>query len=404
MADFLLNRASFVSKGGVSGPAGMRSWRDAYFVQDDWRVIPNLTLSLGVRYEYDQPIYEVHNHMSTIDPNNPSVILLDGTAAARAAGYGRGLVDPFYGSVMPRVGFAYSVTPRLVVRAGYGIQNFMEGTGANLRMTTNLPFQTTYEASGNAPAKGQAGNFFDVRYGFSNPAAGAKPSGAVYNVWDKHIKPAFIGEYSLTTEYQIGNTASVQVGYVGETGQHLVTANAANQLHNPCIINGVVQAAATPNPSAACLAQSPAPFYATPGVGYNGTIRYTNSNAMMNYNALQTTFRQRLWHGLQYTANYTFSRAMTNSTGFYGVPSVTVASAYAENVYDLHSEYGPTGQDVRHGLNWNMVYALPLGRGRMFGGAMPLFLDEIVGGWQVGIRALPTPVSLSTSAPRTTPV
>ena len=400
VADFLLNRASFVSKGGVSGPAGMRSWRDAYFAQDDWRAVPNLTLSFGIRYEFDQPIYEVHNKMSTIDPNNPSVILLDGTAAARAAGYGHGLVDPFYGSVMPRVGFAYSVTPRLVVRGGYGIQNFMEGTGANLRMTTNLPFQTTYEASGNAPVKGVAGNFFDVRYGFSNPAAGAAASGAVYNVWDKHIKPAFIGEYSLTTEYQIGNTASVQIGYLGEAGQHLITANAANQLHNPCIINGVVQAAATPTPSAACLAQAPAPYYATPGVGYNGTIRYTNSNAMMNYNALQTTFRQRLWHGLQYTANYTFSRAMTNSTGFYGVPSVTVASAYAENVYNLHNEYGPAGQDVRNALNWNLVYALPVGRGRMFGGSMPLVLDEIVGGWQVGMTGIAYsgfPVNISAS-------
>jgi hypothetical protein len=387
-ADFVLNRTSFVSKGGVSGPAGMRSWRDAYFAQDDWRAKPNLTLSFGVRYEYDQPIYEVHHKMSTIDPNNPSVILLDGTAAAKAAGYGRGLVDPFYGSVMPRVGFAYSVTQRLVVRGGYGIQNFMEGTGANLRMTTNLPFQTTYEASGNAPSKGATGNFFDVRNGFNNPASGAAASGAVYNVWDKHIKPAFIGEYSLTTEYQIGNSASVQVGYLGESGQHLITANAANQLHNPCIINGVVQGAATPTPSATCLAQAPAPYYLTPGVGYNGTIRYTNSNAMMNYNALQTTFRQRLWHGLQYTANYTWSHAMTNSTGFYGVPSVTAASAYAENVYDLHSEYGPAGQDVRNALNWNMVYALPLGRGRMFGGSMPLIVDEIVGGWQVGMTGI----------------
>ncbi len=387
-ADFVLDRTSFVSKGGVSGPAGMRSWRDAYFAQDDWRAKPNLTLSFGVRYEYDQPIYEVHHKMSTINPNNPSVILLDGTPAAKAAGYGRGLVDPFFGSVMPRVGFAYSVTQRLVVRGGYGIQNFMEGTGANLRMTTNLPFQTTYEASGNAATKGLVGNFFDVRNGFNNPASGTAASGAVYNVWDKHIKPAFIGEYSLTTEYQIGNSASVQVGYLGESGQHLITANAANQLHNPCIINGVVQAAATPTPSATCLAQAPAPFYLTPGVGYNGTIRYTNSNAMMNYNALQTTFRQRLWHGLQYTANYTWSHAMTNSTGFYGVPSVTAASAYAENVYDLHSEYGPAGQDVRNAINWNMVYALPLGRGRMFGGTMPLILDEIVGGWQVGMTGI----------------
>ena len=74
-----------------------------------------------------------------------------------------------------------------------------------------------------------------------------------YNVWNKQIKPAFIGMYNLTVEYQLNNTASVQVGYVGESGQHLVTANQRNQLHNPCIIDGVVQnvATATPNPQPA---------------------------------------------------------------------------------------------------------------------------------------------------------
>jgi hypothetical protein len=192
----------------------------------------------------------------------------------------------------------------------------------------------------------------------------------------------------LTLEYQVNNTASLQVGYIGESGQHLVTANQRNQLHNPCIIGGVVQNVSTPIPNAACLTLAPAPFYATPGVGYNGVIRFTDSNAMMNYNALQTSFRQRLWHGLQYTANYTWSHAMTNSTGFYGVPSITAASAYAENVYDMHSEYGPAGQDVRHAVNWNMVYDLPLGRGRKFGADMPLILEEIVGGWKVGMTGV----------------
>ncbi|MEO6910557.1 MAG: TonB-dependent receptor, partial [Edaphobacter sp.] len=208
------------------------------------------------------------------------------------------------------------------------------------------------------------------------------------NVWNKKIKPAFIGEYSLTTEYQISNTASLQVGYLGESGQHLVTANAGNQLHNACYINGVIQAAKVANPSAACLAQAPAPYYLTPGVGYNGAIRFTDSNAMMNYNALQASLRQRAWHGLQYTINYTWSHAMTNSIGFYGVPGVSVASAYAQNVYDLHSEYGPAGQDVRHAINGNMVYDLPLGRGRMFGANMPLILDEVVGGWKVGMTGV----------------
>jgi hypothetical protein len=386
-ADFLLNRAGFASKGGVAGPVGMRSWRDAYFVQDDWKVSPTLTLNLGIRYEYSQPIYEVNHKMSTIDPNNPAVILLDGSAQAKAAGYGRGLVDPYYGSVMPRIGFAWSATPKFVLRGGYGLQNYMEGTGANLRMTTNLPFQSTFQGSGVQPSPNALGSFFDVRNGFGS---GSVATSNVYNVWNKKIKPAFIGIYNLTLEYQLNNTASVQVAYVGESGQHLVTANQRNQLHGPCIVNGapvaLPQSGQQPTPQ--CAAQQPAPFGATPGVGYTGTIRYTDSNAMMNYNAMQATFRQRTWHGLQYTANYTWSHGMTNSTGFYGVPSITAASAYAENVYDLHSEYGPIGQDVRHAINWNMVYDLPFGRNRMFGGSMPLILDEIVGGWKIGMTGV----------------
>jgi outer membrane receptor protein involved in Fe transport len=393
-ADFLLNRAGFKSIGGVAGPVGMRQWRDAYFIQDDWKVTPNLTLNLGLRYEYSQPIYEVNHKMSTIDPNNPTRVIIDGTdtsicqpfgitcIAAKDAGYGRGLVDPYYGSVMPRVGFAWSVSPKFVVRGGYGLQNYMEGTGANLRMTTNLPFQSASQLSGTQASGANAGSFYDVQGGFGSTSAKSN----VYNVWNKHIKPAFISIYNLSVEYQLSNTASFQVSYAGESGQHLVTANQRNQLARPCIINGAPVNVNTPTPNPACLTQSPAPFGAI--VGYNGVIRYTDSNAAMNYNALQASFRQRAWHGLQYTVNYTYSKALTNSTGFYGVPSVNVASAYAENPYDLTNEWGPTGQDVRHAVNYNLVYDLPIGRNRMVGGNMPLILDEIVGGWRVGMTGV----------------
>jgi hypothetical protein len=204
---------------------------------------------------------------------------------------------------MPRLGFAWSATPRFVLRGGYGLQNYMEGTGANLRMTTNLPFQSTYQASGAPASPTNLGNFFLVQNGFSNPASGAAASGAVYNVWNKHIKPAFIGMYTLTMEYEVNNTASVQVGYVGEAGQHLVTANYRNQLHNPCIINGVIQTVATPNPPNACLTLAPAPFYATPGVGYNGVIRFTDSNAMIHlepwYDQQHRLLRRSQHHGGQ---------------------------------------------------------------------------------------------------------
>ncbi len=389
-ADFVLNRAGFVSVGGVSGPVGMRSWRSAYFAQDDWKISPTLTLNIGLRYEYVQPIYEVNNKMSTIDPANPSVVLVAGSPQAKAAGYNRALVDPFYGSVMPRVGFSWQATPRLVVRGGYGIQNFMEGTGANLRMTTNLPFQGSYQASGlqsQTSNGGTPGRFFDVQSGFGTVSGTGGATGVVYNVWNKKIKPAFIGEYSLTLEYQLSNTASFQIGYLGESGQHLITANRRNQLAAPCVLNGQIQAfpnAGDPQP----VGCPKSPFQDTPGVGYTGNIRFTDSNAMMNYNALQASFRQRLSHGLQYTANYTYSRAMTNSIGFYGAPGINNPSAYAQNVYDLHSEYGPTGQDVRNALNFNLVYDLPIGRGRRFGANMPRVLDEAVGGWKVGLTGV----------------
>ncbi len=382
-ADFVLNRAGFVSKGGVSGPVGMRSWRSAYFAQDDWKVTPTLTLNIGFRYEFVQPIYEVNNKMSTIDPANPSVILLAGSPQARAAGYNRALVDPYYGSVMPRIGFSWQAAPRLVVRGGYGIQNFMEGTGANLRMTTNLPFQGSYQASGlqsNAPG-GIPGQFFTVQSGFGAASGTGAATGVVYNVWNKKIKPAFIGEYSLTLEYQVSNTASFQIGYLGESGQHLITANRRNQLAAPC---GSFPPTGSPQP-AGC---PKSPFQDTPGVGYTGNIRFTDSNAMMNYNALQASFRQRLAHGLTYIANYTYSRAMTNSIGFYGAPGINNPSAYAQNVYNMQAEYGPTGQDVRNALNFTLVYDLPLGRGRKYGANMPRVLNEAVGGWKVGMTGI----------------
>ena len=379
MADFVLDRVDYIGQGTFTGPQGLRNWIDAFFVQDDWKFTNRLTLNLGVRYEYDQPMYEVHNKYANVNQATKQLVHA-GTPEANALG-GRGLVFPFHGGIMPRVGFAYSVNPRLVVRGGYGMQTFMEATGETRRMTLNPPNNADNYTSGEAPSSTGPAVYFPVESGFTN-AATVNPVLAL-NARDPHIRPALIGEYSLTTEYQVSNTASLRVGYVGESGQHLINHNAANQLYTPCVIGGVVQNnPATPE----CVAADPAPFQAL--VQQTGSVTLTTSNAMMNYNGLQVSFRQRASHGLQYTVNYTYSRAMTNSIGFFGAPQINGADNYAENGYNNHAEYGPTGQDVRHGINGDLVYELPVGRGRMFGANMNPVLDEVVGGWKIALTGV----------------
>jgi Carboxypeptidase regulatory-like domain/TonB dependent receptor len=388
MADFVLDRVDYIGQGAFTGPQGLRQWRDAYFAQDDWKITPTLTLNLGMRYEFDQPMYEVNNKYANVDFNTKQLI------HAGVNGASRSLVHPYYGGLMPRIGFSWAVTPRFVVRGGYGMQSFMEATGEARRMTLNPPNNADNYTTGTAPSASNAAVFFKVESGFTNPAT-VNPVLAL-NAWDVNIRPALIGEYSLTTEYQVSHTASFQIGYVGESGQHLVNHNAANQLYSPCVIGGVVQTRPT---SAACTAADPSPFQSL--VTQSGSVTLTTSNAMMNYNALQATLRQRAARGLQYTLNYTWSRAMTNSIGFFGAPSINGANNYAENGYNNHAEYGPTGQDVRNSVNGNLVYELPFGRGRRFGANMNSVLDEFVGGWKVamtGVAYSGFPVTINNSS------
>ena len=200
-ADFMLNRAGFASVGGVAGPVGMRSWRDAYFAQDDWKLTPTLTLNLGI----GSGVHPARSTRSTTRCRRSiRIILRSFCSTVRPNRGGRiwpGTCRSHHGSVRRRLPHgrrtpSFCFTRRLWPPELYGRNRRESST------TTNLPFQSTYQASGAQAAGTNVGNFFLVQNGFSNPASGAAASGAVYNVWNKDIKPAFIGMYTLTVEYQ----------------------------------------------------------------------------------------------------------------------------------------------------------------------------------------------------------
>ena len=352
-ADFILDRAQDVQIGAVTGRTGQRQWRDGLFAQDDFKFNKKLTLNLGVRWEFDQPIYEVNNKMANINMQTLQI------EYAGVDGNSRALYDSDYTQFQPRFGFAYQAMPRFVVRGGYGISSYLEGTGANLRLTQNPPFHTDFEEIGVSPSTAggyTSGVYYQASSGFPTTQV---PTTTFY-IWPKNLKPAMTQEFSLTTEYQIAPKSTIQAGYVGIIGHHLTDPYWGNQWTSPT---------------------ATAPYASI--VGQGGVAKITQTESNSNYNALQAVFRQRLTNGLELTANYTWSHSLTDDIGFYGISNIGSGQYYQQNAYDMRAEWGPAGMDTRHNVSVTGVYDLPFGHGRKFGASMNPVVNAVVGGWRL---------------------
>ena len=353
-ADFLVDRAQDVQIGAVTGRTGQRQWRDGVFAQDDYKLKPNFTVNLGIRWEFDQPIYEVNNKEANINIATKQIIY------AGVDGNSRALYDPTYTQFQPRVGFAYQPTVRTVIRAGYGISSYVEGTGANLRLTQNPPFHKDFEQTAIAPSVVNNAYNPGVYYQASDGFPTSQVPTTTFYVWPKNFKPSVTQEFSLTTEYELNGTASFQIGYVGIIGHHLTDPYWGNQLTAP---------------------GATAPYANI--VGNGGVIKITQTESASNYNGLQAVFRQRYRRGLELTANYTFSKSLTDDIGFYGVSNIYSGQYYQQNAYDMRSEWGLAGSDTKHNISVTGVYELPFGRGKLIGSGWNYLVNSILGGWKL---------------------
>jgi len=381
-ADFELDKAQSAAVSGISGPFGQRQWRDAVYFQDDWKLFPGLTVNVGLRYGYDQQLYEVNDKMLSVNlqkayfaPVGTDVNSL--LLYAGKNGNSRALVHPFYEQFMPRVGFAWQVTPRAVLRGGYSITDDMEGTGSGLRMTQNAPFQTSFTNNATTPSPTDGGTPLRVGNGFTSTVAGTNSQ---YDVWDPNFRPAAVQQFNLTGQLQVRNKTSVQLGYVGEVGQHLAVPVLGNQYIAPVPTS-------CPGDTTGCV-DLVAPFYAL--VGGQSQIAETTSRGIENYHALQATIRQQETDGLEFTLNYTWSKSMTNNPGGFFNVDGTLGGLFQfwQNSYNPHQDYGNSAFDVPNNVSATVTYKLPFGHGKAFGSTWGRLADEGLGGWELAGNAL----------------
>ena len=371
-ADFVLDRVSQVAATLASVNVGQRQWRIAGYASDSYKIMPKLTLTFGLRYEYNQPWYEENNKTGNINLATGQVIYAHQVPAGAPVGSGvcsnRGCYDA-QNEVLPRLGFAYQATERFVIRGGYGASAFYEGNSSNQRLTSITPFIQAIQTPTYSPTA--APPFNTPRTAEEGFSGGSISTSGSYNVYPIDQKPAYVQEWNLTAEYALTNMLSLQVGYLGEQGQHIEDYGNVNQWR----VNG--------DPTSA-------PYINNPYIGQNAPIGsigsspllITESRAAMNYQALQAVLRQRLNHGLEYTVNYTYGRALTNSLGNYAL-NVNGFSGAFQNYYDSAADWGPAGYDVRNNLSIIGNYDLPIGRGRQFLSGINPWLDGAIGGWKV---------------------
>lgn len=320
---------------GLTRRPYVRTWEQSAFVQDDWRVAPSLTLNLGLRYDIFTAPNEKYGNFSNLDLDT-FTLKVDST----------GGIKTNHANFAPRLGFAWTPVPNMVLRGGFGM-SFYANDVQNAFYLQNPPYAfATGTLISNTPISSGVVAF---------PAAVSTTnlSGAV---WAKPFdyKNAYVEQFNLLLQRDFrGNV--VTVGYVGELGRHL---------------NAQIGNFDLPAPSGS--ATVPALRFAAQLPNVN-TIQYFGSFAISSYHSLQTSFERRLSHGLTINANYTLAHALddTNNQGTEGDGGYGLQPAII-NRYD----YGNSTLDVRHRIAGTANYAIPFK-------SKNRFATMALGGWQL---------------------
>ena len=339
-----------------------------FFVQDDYRIRPNLTLNLGLRYEYGTPIYEKYNRLSNYDLATRSLILATDSSVGD-----KSLVKPDRHNFAPRIGLAWTARPRLVVRSAYGMfyqHTFRQGR-ENL-LAENPPFlhDLTRTQSPGSPTfvtldSGPPANFF----------ATALPTDQAVRGNDPNLKAGNVQQWNLTLQYAVAKDWIFEVGYVGNKGTHLSRFWNANQPY-------------VAGPAGTLAARRP-------NTGF-GDVEYMDSGGNSFYNSLQTRLEKRFSNGLTLLHSFTYARGLDN-VGAWNDPN---GSLYPQDAYNFANEKALAENIVKLNSVASWVYDLPFGRGRKLMTSAPPLVNAIAADWHIdGIWSWRTGLPLTVASP-----
>lgn len=387
-ADFLLGQTQ-AWNAGVTPEFGARLKIPQAFVQDDIKVRPNLTVNLGLRWQGMTGFTEVKGNMASFDPTvvNPANGSLGAMWYGTTKANGRSrLQKGVFTTFMPRFGFSWQPAMNLVIRGGGGLYAYLwsedtygAGMGGEFGSSGSYSDSTNgacpvvqLSSDGSTPdttdpgcgVPGFNGKSINSLY-LNAPTTPDARNGQNVSYNEYHTPVPKIWQYNLELQRQIGVNMVWNLAYVGSHGYSLNFPVDLNQIHAQSL-------SPNDNPSA-----RPYPLF--------GGINGSTNNAISNYNSLQTSFQKRLSSGLELNVNYTWSHFLDEQdSSSWGGRGGTQPWQIG---YDPGANYGPSNFDIRNSFKGQMVWDLPVGKGRRFLNNNSV-LAEAVGGWEMSATAI----------------
>ena len=358
LADFYFGLPSQIQQGNDL-VTNMRQHVNSLYVQDDWRVTSKLTLNLGLRWEFATPIWERDNLWSNFNPATNSLV-----RATNGSLYDRSLVNPDYKDWGPRLGLAYSVDSKTVVRAGYGISySFFNRPGSALEAINGPLAIFGVLNNPGIPAGGPVpSNFVTFQNGFNAGIASTfNPILSNNDYIPANTRWPYIQSWVLSIQRELDKNTMIEVAYNGN-----------HSLRLPIIADWNQAAPNAPGGTLSVQQRVPDPAF--------GAITWVDPAGNNNYDGLSVRVEHRFSHGLYFLNSFTWGHAMGDSEQALEYFST---AATPQNIYNLHNEFGPTSFDVKLMNVTSIVYELPFGRGRQLGSNWNPVIDGVLGGWEV---------------------